>query len=177
LYAHFAVVAEGVDIPQIVYNIPGRCAVNIAPETIGRLAKLQNVVGVKEASGSMDQMSRVVELCGPEFNLMSGDDSMTLPVLALGGRGSIAVISNIMPKPFCELVRAGLAGDFAKAREKHYQLLPVMRALFLETNPIGIKAALALMGVGSDELRLPMTRYTDANRKELKKTLETAGVL
>ncbi|HEY6876955.1 MAG TPA: 4-hydroxy-tetrahydrodipicolinate synthase, partial [Polyangiales bacterium] len=161
LYAHFAAVAENVALPQLVYNIPGRCAVNIAPETIAKLAQLDNVVGAKEASGSLDQMSRVVELCGPDFNLLSGDDSLTLPVLAIGGRGSIAVISNLMPKPFGELVRAGLAGDFATARSRHYQLLPVMRALFLETNPICIKAALALTGLGSDELRLPLTRITE----------------
>jgi 4-hydroxy-tetrahydrodipicolinate synthase len=177
LYAHFAAVAEGVDMPQIVYNIPGRCAVNIAPETIGRLARLENVVGVKEASGSLDQMSRVVELCGSDFNLLSGDDSLTLPVLSIGGRGSIAVISNILPKPFAELVRAGLAGDFARARQLHYQLLPVMRTLFLETNPIGIKAALALMGAGSDELRLPLTKLTESNRAILKQSLKDAGAL
>jgi 4-hydroxy-tetrahydrodipicolinate synthase len=177
LYAHFAAVAEGVALPQIVYNIPGRCAVNIAPETIGRLARLENVVGVKEASGSLDQMSRVVELCGPDFNLLSGDDSLTLPVLSIGGRGSIAVISNILPKPFAELVRAGLAGDFARARQLHYQLLPVMRTLFLETNPIGIKAALALMGAGSDELRLPLTKLAEGNRAILKQSLKDAGAL
>jgi 4-hydroxy-tetrahydrodipicolinate synthase len=177
LYAHFAAVAEGVDLPQLVYNIPGRCAVNIAPETFGKLAKLENVVGAKEASGSMDQMTHVIELCGPEFNLMSGDDTYTLPVFSIGGRGSIAVISNLLPKPFCELVRAASAGDFAKARSLHYQLLPVMRALFQETNPICIKAALALTGLGSEELRLPMTRITDASRTVLKKTLEAAGAL
>jgi 4-hydroxy-tetrahydrodipicolinate synthase len=177
LYAHFAAVAEAVDVPQIVYNIPGRCAVNIAPETIARLAKLKNVVGVKEASGSLDQISRVVELCGPEFNVISGDDSLTLPILAVGGRGSIAVISNILPRPFTALVRAGLAGDFAKARELHYQLTPVMRALFLETNPIGIKAALALANIASDELRLPLTRLTEGNRAILKQALAAAGAL
>lgn len=177
LYAHFAAVAENVALPQLVYNIPGRCAVNIAPETIAKLAQLDNVVGVKEASGSLDQMSRVLELCGPEFNLMSGDDGLTLPVLAIGGRGAIAVISNLMPKPSAELVRAGLAGDFVTARNKHYQLMPVIRALFLETNPICMKAALALTGLGTDELRLPLTRITEGSRALLKKTLEAAGVL
>lgn len=177
LYAHYAAVAEAVDLPQIVYNIPGRCAVNILPETVARLAKLDNIVGIKEASGSIDQISRVVELCGPEFNVLSGDDGMTLPLLAVGGRGSIPVIANLMPKRWCELVRAGLAGDFVRARELHYQLAPVMRVLFLETNPICIKAALALTGVCSDELRLPLTKITDGSRALLKKTLETAGVL
>jgi 4-hydroxy-tetrahydrodipicolinate synthase len=177
LYAHYAAVAEAIDLPQLVYNIPGRCAVNILPETLARLAKLDNIVGVKEACGSLDQISRVVELCGPEFNVISGDDSLTLPILAVGGRGSIAVISNLLPKRFGDLVRAGLAGEFDKARQVHFELAPVMRALFTETNPIGIKAALALTGACSDELRLPLTKMTDANRELLKKTLEIASVL
>ncbi|HEX5657026.1 MAG TPA: 4-hydroxy-tetrahydrodipicolinate synthase [Polyangiales bacterium] len=177
LYAHFAAVAEGVALPQIVYNIPGRTAVNIAPETFGKLAKLENVVGAKESSGSIDQISHVIELCGPDFTVLSGDDSFTVPVLAIGGRGVISVISNVLPKPFRELVRAGLAGDFATARQLHYELLPVLRALFLETNPIGIKAALALTGLGSEELRLPLTRITDPTRAALKKALEAAGAL
>jgi len=177
LYAHYAAVAEAVDVPQLVYNIPGRCAVNILPETIERLARHGNVVGVKESSGSLDQVSRVVELCGPDFNVMSGDDSLALPILAVGGRGCIAVIPNLVPKPFVALVRAALAGDFAKARQQHYALLPVMRALFLEGNPSGIKAALALTGACSDELRLPLTKLTDGNRESLKRTLEEAALL
>jgi 4-hydroxy-tetrahydrodipicolinate synthase len=177
LYAHYAAVAEAVDLPQLVYNIPGRCAVNILPETLARLARHDNVVGVKEASGSLDQISRVVELCGPDFNVISGDDTLTLPILAVGGRGSIAVISNLLPKRFGELVRAGLAGDFAKARQLHYALLPVMRSLFLEGNPAGIKSALALTGACSEELRLPLTKQSDANRDILKRALEQASVL
>jgi len=177
LYAHYATIAESVDLPQLVYNIPGRCAVNILPETLARLARVPNIVGVKEACGSLDQITRVVQLCGPDFNVISGDDTLTLPILAVGGRGSIAVISNLLPKPFAELVRAGIAGDFAKARTLHYQLLPVMQALFLETNPIGIKAALALTGASSEELRLPLTKLTDGNREKLKQVLETARVL
>ncbi|MEY4513752.1 MAG: hypothetical protein RLZZ450_5874 [Pseudomonadota bacterium] len=177
LYAHYAAVAEAIDLPQLVYNIPGRCAVNILPETIARLAKHGNVVGVKEASGSLDQISRVVELCGPDFNVISGDDSLTLPILAVGGRGSIAVIANLLPKRFVALVRAGLAGDFAKARALHYALLPVMRSLFLEGNPAGIKSALALTGACSEELRLPLTKQSDENRAILKRALEEASVL
>jgi 4-hydroxy-tetrahydrodipicolinate synthase len=177
LYAHYAAVAEAVALPQLPYNIPGRCAVNILPETLARLAQLENIVGVKEACGSIEQISRVVELCGPEFNVMSGDDSMVLPVIAMGGRGSIAVLPNLMPKRFSELVRAALTNDIVKARRLHYELAPVMRALSLETNPICIKAALALTGVCSDELRLPMTKITDSNRELLKRTLESAGVL
>jgi 4-hydroxy-tetrahydrodipicolinate synthase len=177
LYAHYAAVAEGVDLPQLVYNIPGRCAVNILPETLARLAKHDNIVGVKEASGSIEQISHVVELCGPDFNVISGDDSFTLPVLAVGGRGSIAVISNLLPKRFIELVRAGLAGDFVKARQIHYELFPLMRSLFLEGNPSGIKTALALTGACSDELRLPLIKQSDANREILKRALTQAGIL
>ncbi len=177
LYAHYAAVAEAVELPQLAYNIPGRCAVNIAPETIARLASLANIVGVKEASGSLDQVSRVVELCGPDFAVISGDDSLTLPIIAVGGCGSIAVISNLMPKRFAELVAAARAGKLAEARALHYELLPVMRGLSLETNPIGIKAALALTGACSDELRLPLTKLTDKNRELLKKTLESARLL
>jgi 4-hydroxy-tetrahydrodipicolinate synthase len=177
LYAHYAAVAEGVDLPQLVYNIPGRCAVNILPETLARLAKHGNVVGVKESSGSLDQVSHVVELCGPDFTVLSGDDSLTLPIFAVGGRGSIAVIPNLLPKRYTELVRAALAGDFSKARQLHYALLPIMRALFLEGNPAGIKSALALTGACSEELRLPLVKQSDKNRAILKRTLEEAGVL
>jgi len=177
LYAHYAAVAEGVDLPQLVYNIPGRCAVNILPETLARLAKHGNVVGVKESSGSLDQVSHVVELCGPDFTVLSGDDSLTLPIFAVGGRGSIAVIPNLLPKRYTELVRAALAGDFSKARQLHYALLPIMRALFLEGNPAGIKSALALTGACSEELRLPLVKQSDRNRAILKRTLEEAGVL
>lgn len=177
LYAHYVAIADAADLPQLVYNIPGRCAVNILPETIARLAQHPNIVGVKEASGSLDQISRVIEACGPDFEVISGDDSLTLPILAVGGRGSIAVLSNLMPTRFAELVRAGLAGDLAKARQLHYELLPVMRALGQETNPIGIKAALALTGACSDELRLPLTKLADGHRETLKKALESARVL
>ncbi|MDB4986999.1 MAG: 4-hydroxy-tetrahydrodipicolinate synthase [Myxococcaceae bacterium] len=177
LFAHYAAVAEAVDIPQVLYNIPGRCAVNIAPETLARLARIDNIVGVKEASGSLDQISRVVELCGPDFNVIAGDDNLTLPIMALGGKGSIAVTSNLLPKRYAELVRQASAGDFAKARKVHFELAPIIRALFTETNPIGIKAALALTGACSDETRLPLTKMTEGNRDALKRALEIAGVL
>jgi len=176
LYAHHAAVAE-VDLPQLAYNIPGRSAVNILPETVARIARLPNVVGIKEACGSLDQIAQVIELCGPDFEVISGDDTLTLPILAIGGKGSISVSSNLIPKRFAEYVKAALAGDLPKARQAHYELFPVFRALFAETNPIGIKAALALTGVCSDETRLPLTKMTDGNRDKLKKALETASVL
>lgn len=176
LYAHYAAVAESAELPQLAYNVPGRSAVNILPETLARLAPMPNVVGVKEASGSLDQISRVIELCGPDFSVISGDDSLTLPIIALGGRGTISVLSGLLPKPTSELVRAANAGDFARARALHYQLMPVLRALFAETNPIGIKAALALAGVCSEEVRLPLTRLGEGHRAELKNVLRTAGL-
>lgn len=178
LYAHYAAIADAVELPQLVYNIPGRCAVNILPETLARLATHPNIVGVKEACGSLDQIARVIELtAGSGFATISGDDSLTLPIIAMGGVGSIAVISNLLPKRWVELVRAARENELAKARGLHYQLAPLMRALFLETNPIGIKAALALAGVASEELRLPLTKLTEGNREVLKGALNQLGVL
>jgi 4-hydroxy-tetrahydrodipicolinate synthase len=177
LFAHYAAIADAVELPQLVYNIPGRCAVNILPETLARLATHPNIYGVKEACGSLDQIARVVALCGPEFEVISGDDSLTLPILAIGGVGAIAVISNLLPKRLIALVQAARANDFASARKVHYELAPLMHALFLETNPICIKAAMALTGACSDELRLPMTKITDPNRELLKAALEKVGAL
>jgi 4-hydroxy-tetrahydrodipicolinate synthase len=177
LYAHYEAVAEGVALPQIVYNIPGRSAVNITPETMARLAQLENVVGVKEASGSLDQVTRIIELCGPSFTLLAGDDSLTLPMLAVGGRGVIAVISNLMPQALVRLVRAGREGDFASARSQHYAMLPVMRAMGLETNPIPVKAALAAMGLIQNELRLPLTALSQGCVDKLRAALEGAKLV
>lgn len=177
LFAHYAAVADACDIPQLVYNIPGRCAVNILPETLARLARIENIVGVKESSGSLEQISRVVELCGPEFSVISGDDVLTLPIMAVGGCGAISVLSNIAPKRIAELVRSAAAGKFTKARQVHYELASVMRALFLEGNPSGIKAAMALTGACSDETRLPLVKLTDPSREILKKALEAASIL
>jgi 4-hydroxy-tetrahydrodipicolinate synthase len=177
LYAHYAAIADAVALPQLIYNIPGRCAVNISPETTARLAKHVNIVGVKEASGSTDQISRTIELCGPKFSVLSGDDSMTLPLIALGGRGVIGVIPNILPREMIALTKAALAGDFAGARALHYKLAPVMRALFTETNPIGIKAAMAMLGYCEGELRLPLTTLTEPNQQVLRTALTGVGLL
>jgi 4-hydroxy-tetrahydrodipicolinate synthase len=171
LYAHYARIAESVALPQIVYNVPGRCAVNILPETIAKLARLENVVAVKEASGSLDQASRVVELCGPSFTVLAGDDSLTLPIMAVGGRGVISVVSNLLPQPLIALVKAANAGDFTRARAEHYKLLPLLRALFLETNPIPAKAAMAMLGACANELRLPLTELTSENAARLRTVL------
>ena len=155
-------IAAAVDLPLIVYNIPGRTGSNIAPETFARLCEIRNIVGIKEASGSMDQISDILRLCGDRLTILSGDDSLTLPIMALGGKGVIATISNVMPREMHELAAAALAGDFARAREIHYKMMPLMRALFIETNPIPVKQALRLHGqvqerdadaAGADDVR------------------------
>lgn len=176
LYAHYAAIAGAVDLPQLVYNIPGRSAVNILPETVSRLAKVANVVGIKEACGSIDQIARVIELCGSEITVLSGDDSMTLPIIAMGGKGTIGVVPNIMPRETIALVQAARAGNMAEARALHYRLAPLLRALFLETNPIGIKAAMALLGQCENELRLPLTPLSEGHVQTLRAALQGAGL-
>jgi 4-hydroxy-tetrahydrodipicolinate synthase len=169
LYQHFRAVAEAVSIPIITYNIQGRTAVNVETATMARLARdCKNIVGVKEASGSLDQMSQVIAACGPGFTVLSGDDNITLPLMAIGGHGVISVIANIVPRETADLVHAALDGDFKRARELHYRLFPLARAAFLETNPIPIKEAMAMAGMLEPEFRLPMCRMSDANREALR---------
>jgi 4-hydroxy-tetrahydrodipicolinate synthase len=156
IFRHYKMIAAAVDLPIIVYNIPGRTASNIAPETFARLCEIRNIVGIKEASGSMDQISDIRRLCGDRLTILSGDDGLTVPIMALGGKGVIATTSNVMPREMHDLAAAGLAGDFARAREIHYKMMPVMRALFIETNPIPLKQALAFMGRCANELRMPL---------------------
>jgi 4-hydroxy-tetrahydrodipicolinate synthase len=169
LYRHFRAVAEAVAIPIVTYNIAGRTAVNVETATMARLARdCANIVGVKEASGSLDQMSQVIAACGPSFSVLSGDDNITLPLMAIGGHGVISVIANIVPRETADMVHAALDGDFKRARELHYRLFPLARAAFLETNPIPIKEAMALAGMLEPEFRLPMCRMSDANRDILR---------
>ena len=169
LYRHFRAVAESVTIPIVTYNIAGRTAVNVETATMARLARdCANIVGVKEASGSLDQMSQVIAACGPSFSVLSGDDNITLPLMAIGGHGVISVIANIVPRETADLVHAALDGDFKRARELHYRLFPLARAAFLETNPIPIKEAMAMAGMLEPEFRLPMCRMGDANRETLR---------
>jgi len=172
LYQHFRAVADAVSIPIIVYNIQSRTAINVETATLARLARdCHNIVGVKEASGSLDQMSQVIAACGPNFSVLSGDDNLTLPLLAIGGHGVISVIANIVPREVADMVHAALDGDFKRAREMHYRLLPLARAAFLETNPIPIKEAMAIAGMLEPEFRLPMCRMSDANRETLRAIL------
>jgi 4-hydroxy-tetrahydrodipicolinate synthase len=178
LYRHYRAVAEAVSIPILVYNIQSRTAVNVETATLARLAHdCRNIVGVKEASGSLDQMSQVILACGPDFSVLSGDDNLTLPLMAVGGRGVVSVIANIVPRDTADMVHAALEGDFKRARELHYRLYPLARAAFLETNPIPIKEAMAMAGMIELEFRLPMCPLSDANRETLRKVLRPYGLV
>ena len=173
LYRHFRAVAESVAIPILVYNIQSRTAVNVETDTLARLVRdVASVAGVKEASGSLDQMSQVIAACGPDFSVLSGDDNITLPLLAIGGSGVVSVIANIVPRETADLVHAALDGDWKRARDLHYRLFPLARAAFLETNPIPIKEAMAMAGMLEPEFRLPMCRMSDANREKLRAILK-----
>jgi 4-hydroxy-tetrahydrodipicolinate synthase len=178
LYRHFRAIAESVAIPIVAYNIQSRTAVNIETATISRLVKdVKNIRGVKEASGSLDQMSQVIAACGPGFSVLSGDDNITLPLMAVGGHGVISVIANIVPRETADMVHAALDGDFKRARELHHRLFPLARAAFLETNPIPIKEAMAMSGMLEPEFRLPMCRMSEANRETLRGILRQYGLV
>ena len=178
LYRHFRAVAEAVDIPILVYNIAGRTAVNVETDTLARLVKdCPNIVGVKEASGSLDQMTQVILACGPDFTVLSGDDNITLPLMSVGGRGVISVIANIVPRETVEMTHAALAGDWKLARELHLKLFPLSRAAFIETNPIPVKEAMGMMGLLEPEFRLPMCPMGAANRERLRAILVQFGLV
>jgi 4-hydroxy-tetrahydrodipicolinate synthase len=172
IFRHYKTIATAVDLPLIVYNIPGRTASNIAPETFARLCEIRNIVGIKEASGSMDQVSDIRRLCGDRLTILSGDDALTVPIMALGGKGVIATTSNIMPREMHDLAAAGLAGDFTRAREIHYKIMPVVRNLFTETNPIPLKQALAFMGRCANELRMPLCPMSAPAAEKLKAAMK-----
>jgi 4-hydroxy-tetrahydrodipicolinate synthase len=172
IYKHYKMIAASVDLPLFVYNIPGRTGSNILPETFQRLSEIRNIVGVKEASGSMEQVMDIRRLCGVRFTILSGDDSLTLPIMALGGHGVITTIGNVLPREMHDLAAAALSGDFARAQEIHYKMLPLMRALFLETNPIPVKQALAFMGKCANELRMPLVQMSPAPADRLRSALK-----
>ncbi|MBU2027314.1 MAG: 4-hydroxy-tetrahydrodipicolinate synthase [Proteobacteria bacterium] len=177
LYQHYRTIAEEVPIPIIIYNIPGRTGTNLLPETLVRLAEIKNIVGVKEASGSLKQMSDVIQLCGADFDVLSGDDIFTLPLLAIGGKGVISVISNVVPADMAEMVDVFATGDLEQARALHYRMAPLIDVLFIETNPIPVKAALAMMGKIEYELRLPLCRMSEKNEGTLKKVMQDYGLI
>ena len=177
LYLHFKAIAEAVDIPIVIYNIASRTAVNIEPETFAQLTAIKNIVGVKESSGNLEQMSRILQVTNGKLALLCGDDALTLPVLALGGTGVISVVANIVPRDVAAMVQAFLAGRNDEALRWHNRLLPLVRALFLETNPIPVKTAMGLMGMIAPELRLPLCEMSEANEERLYKALEAYGLL
>jgi 4-hydroxy-tetrahydrodipicolinate synthase len=177
IVAHYAAVARETAFPLVVYNIPGRTASNLLPRTLARLAEIEQIVGVKESSGDLNQMSQVIANVPDSFVVLSGDDSLTLPLLAIGGSGVISTTSNVAPSEMVSLVRAFRAGDLARARDMHYKLLPLFDALFTETNPIPVKAAVAMRGLVREEIRLPMTPLTAPNRERLQVVMKDLGLL
>ncbi|HAA01803.1 MAG TPA: 4-hydroxy-tetrahydrodipicolinate synthase, partial [Syntrophobacteraceae bacterium] len=177
LYRHYQKVAASVDIPIVLYNIPGRTAVNMEVETIARLAQIPNIVGIKEASGSMKQITDIIARCGTDFDVVSGEDFLTYPLMCVGGKGVISVVSNILPGDMAQLCNLCLQGHFAEAQQLFYRLLPICHALFYETNPAPVKAALAMMGkIASDEVRLPLAPMSQANREKLRRDLQNYGI-
>jgi len=177
IYQHYKKVAESVGIPLIVYNIPGRTGSKIEPETLARLSDIKNVAGVKEATGSVDQAIDVLRLCGDQLAVYSGEDSLTFSLMALGGKGVISTVANIVPKEMSELAQACLKGDWEKGRSLQLKLVPLIRAVFIETNPIPVKTALSLMGKCRADLRLPMTPMAEPNLKKLRQTMADFGLI
>jgi 4-hydroxy-tetrahydrodipicolinate synthase len=177
LYQHFKAVAKAAPLPQVLYNVPGRTSVNLLPDTVARLAELPEVVAIKEASGNLVQMAEIINLVGDKIDLLSGDDNLTLPVLALGGKGVISVVANIVPRDTADMVSAWEEGDYGRSKDLFYKLLPLCQAMFYETNPIPVKTALALMGKIKGEFRLPLVPISPANEERLRKALNNYGLL
>jgi len=174
LYRHYKTIAETAELPIVLYNVPGRTGISLAPETVARLAKIKTIVAIKEATGSMDQTSHILSLC--DITVLSGDDSLTLPLLSLGAQGVISVIANILPGAVAQMVDAYFAGNAAKARELHYRMFPLCRALFIETNPIPVKRAMKLLGFCGGDLRLPLCDIGEANERILIKAMKDYGL-
>jgi 4-hydroxy-tetrahydrodipicolinate synthase len=172
LFRHFKLVAESVEIPVILYNVPGRTGVNMLPSTVARLREIKNIVGIKEATGDLKQISEVIRLCGRDFDLISGDDFTNFPILSIGGVGSISVTANVAPADCAAMFDAFFAGNMDEALRLHYKLEPLHSAMFIETSPIPVKTALALMGKVKEEFRLPLCPLAVANKEKLKKVLK-----
>ena len=172
---HYETVAKAVDIPIILYNVPGRTGICMTPQTIAELAKIDNIVAIKEASGSLDQVSQIRSLC--DITVLSGDDSLTLPMMAIGATGVISVVGNIVPKKVSQLVKAFANGQLAEAQKIHYELVPLCKAMFMETNPLPVKTSLNMMGKIEAEFRLPLCEMRPENLPKLEKALKESGVL
>jgi 4-hydroxy-tetrahydrodipicolinate synthase len=177
LYLHFKHIAKEAGLPMVLYNIPGRTGVNMLPETVARLAELEEVVAIKEASGSISQIIEVILCVGDRVAVLSGDDNLTLPIMAVGGKGVISVVSNIVPRMVSDLCASYLKGDVEGARKQFLYLYPLCQAMFYETNPIPVKTALSMMGKISDELRLPLSSMSPANREKLRNVLIEYGII
>ena len=178
LYQHFKAVAESVDIPIILYNVPSRTSINMLPTTVARCSEIDNIVGIKEATGSLNQVSDVIQRCPKGFAVMSGDDFTSMATVAVGGSGVISVTSNVAPKDMADMIDAILAGDLKIANKLHYKLFPLMNAMFIDTNPVPAKTALQMMGkIKSAEPRLPLYKMDDANKAKLKEALTIYGLI
>jgi len=178
LYLHYKEIADNVDIPIIVYNVPSRTGVNLLPETLAKLAELENIVAVKEASGNLEQMAQIVELCGDKITLLSGDDKLILPVLSIGGKGVISVVANIIPADVANMVREFEKGNYQTTQDIFIsKVYPLSSAMFYETNPIPVKTSVRLMGLPAGNLRLPLTSMSDDNLAKLKSDLVKFNLL
>ncbi len=177
LYQHYKAIADAVDIPQVLYNVPGRTAVNMLPQTVARLAEIEQVVAIKEATGNMAQVSEVINLCGDKISVLSGDDFTTFSLMLLGGKGTISVSANVAPADLSGMCSALLDGNIDKARKLHYQLAPLNKGMFIETNPISVKTALSLMGKIEEEMRLPLCHMSADNKKKLENVLKNYGLM
>ena len=176
LFQHFKTIAEHVDIPMVLYNVPGRTGVNMLPETVVRLSKIKNIVGVKEASGSLDQAGAIIQHTDDSFDVISGEDSLTFPMMAMGAKGVISVVANVAPKTMAQMCKAVLNNNMLEARKLHYELLDLSKAVFYETNPIPAKKAVYLMGLMENEIRLPLVEMTKENTEKLKNVMQNLGI-
>ena len=176
LYQHFKTIAEQVDIPIVLYNVPGRTGVNMLPDTVIELSKIKNIVGVKEASGSLDQAGAIIQHTDDSFDVISGEDSLTFPMMAMGAKGVISVTANVAPKKMAQMCKAVLENNMIEAKKLHYELIDLSKAVFYETNPIPAKKAVYLMGLIENEIRLPLVEMTKENTEKLKTVMKNLGI-
>jgi 4-hydroxy-tetrahydrodipicolinate synthase len=174
LYRHFMTLADRVDLPIVLYNIPGRTGITMSAQTVARLSSHKNIVAIKEATGSLDMASEIRSLC--DIPILSGDDSLTLPLMSIGATGVISVLSNLIPGQIAQMVKLASQGNFAEARAIHHKLFPLMRSMFLDGNPVGIKHAMKIAGIDSGELRLPLWEASDATRKTIEENMRKLGL-
>jgi 4-hydroxy-tetrahydrodipicolinate synthase len=177
LYRHYKAVAEAVDIPIVLYNVPGRTALNMVPQTVARLAEMRNIVAIKEASGNLAQVSEILRLCGDSLTVLSGDDFTTFPLMTLGGKGTISVSANVAPKDLSAMCGALNDGNYDDARTLHFKLEPLNKGMFIETNPISVKTALSMMGKIEEEMRLPLCPMSPENKEKLRIIIKDYGLI